>query len=84
MEPAESAEVPAMEPAGRAASGAGQGKPGLKRLRKGPAVTAASPAKEVRCSVGCFLVSNRMLCQAEVHSSCNMRRVEPASCLTLQ
>eukprot|EP00891_Asterochloris_glomerata_P009808 jgi/Astpho2/9808/Aster-03779 len=45
-EPAESAEVPAMEPAGRAASGAGQGKPGLKRLRKGPAVTAASPAKE--------------------------------------
>ena len=76
-EPAESAEVPAMEPAGRAASGAGQGKPGLKRLRKGP-------AKEVRCGVGCLLVANRMLCQAEVQSTCNMRRVVPASCPMLQ
>ena len=48
VEAVQPAEMPAMEPAGRAASGAGQGKPGLKRLRKGPAITAASSAMEVR------------------------------------
>ena len=68
VEPAQPAEVPAMEPASTAASKAGRGKPGLKRLRKGPAGTVASSAMEVRCVEGCLLFA-RVLHQVDVQQS---------------